>query len=53
MFNGLRPITMITYRYSNEAERADYDIYDDFKLKTTFGYHGLYKNCQHFNMFKV
>ena len=30
--------------YSNEAERADQDIYDDFKLKKTFCLHGLYKN---------
>ena len=31
-------------KYSNEAERASKDIYDDFKLKKTFGLHGLYKN---------
>ena len=29
--------------YLNEAERADQDIYDDFKLKKTFDSHGLYK----------
>ena len=30
--------------YANEAERANWDIYDDFKLKKTpFGLHGLYK----------
>ena len=34
--------------YSNEAERANWDIYDDFKLKKPFGLHGLYKNIQHF-----
>ena len=31
-------------RYSNEAERANWDIYDDFKLKKPFGLHGLYKH---------
>ena len=30
------------HKYSNEAERADKDIYDDFKLKNTFGLHGLH-----------
>ena len=30
--------------YSNEAERANYDIYDNFKLKKYFGRHGLFKN---------
>ena len=30
--------------YSNEAEIANWYIYDDFKLKKTFGLHGLYKN---------
>ena len=25
------------HRYSNEAGRADQDIYDDFKLRKTFG----------------
>ena len=30
-------------RFSNEAERANLDIYDDFKLKERFGLHGLYK----------
>ena len=29
--------------YSNEAERANYDIYDGFKFKKPFGLHGLYK----------
>ena len=28
----------------NEAEKANGDIYDDFKLKKTFSLHGLYKN---------
>ena len=33
------------YMYLNEAERADEDIDDDFKLKKkTFGLHGLFKN---------
>ena len=31
------------HRYSNEAERANYVIYNDFKLKKPFGLHGLYK----------
>ena len=30
IYSGRRPIT---YRYSNEAERANEGIYDDFKLK--------------------
>ena len=30
-------------RYSNEAE-ANQDIYNTFKLKKTFGLHGLCKN---------
>ena len=29
--------------YSNESERANWDIYDDFKLKKPFGLHGLDK----------
>ena len=29
-------------RYSNQADRANYDIYDDFKLKRSFG-HGFRK----------
>ena len=33
-------------RYSSEAERGNWDIYDDFKLKKTFGFHGLYKLFQ-------
>ena len=32
------------HRYSNEAERANEDIYDDFKLKKPFGLHGLCKD---------
>ena len=31
-------------RYSNEAERGNYDIYDNFKLRKSFGFHGLYTN---------
>ena len=32
------------YRYSNETERANVDIYDDLKLKKqTFSLHGLNK----------
>ena len=31
------------HRYSNEAERDNKEIYDDFKLKKPFGLHGLYK----------
>ena len=31
-------------RYSNEAERANLDIYDDFKLKITLWSLGLYTN---------
>ena len=30
--------------YSNVTERANYAIYDDFKLKKPFGLHGLYTN---------
>ena len=30
------------HTYLNEAERANWDIYDDFKLKKPFGLHGLY-----------
>ena len=29
------------HTYSNEAERANLDIYDDFKLKKLFSFHGL------------
>ena len=32
------------HRYSNEAERANQDIYDDFKWKKLFGFYGLYIN---------
>ena len=32
------------HRYSNESERANWDIYDNFKLKRTFDLHGLYEN---------
>ena len=33
------------HRYSNESERANEDIYDDFKLKKkAFGLHGFWKN---------
>ena len=28
--------------YLNESESTDQDIYDDFKLKKTFGLHNLY-----------
>ena len=30
------------HKYSNKSERANWDIYDDFKLEKTFGPHGLY-----------
>ena len=30
--------------YSNESERSKKDIYDDFKLKKPFGFHGVYAN---------
>ena len=36
------------HRYSNESERANEDIYDDFKLKKHFGYDVFYKLIQHF-----
>ena len=29
-------------RYSNEAERAKEDMYDDFNLKTPFNLHGYF-----------
>ena len=32
------------HRYSNKVERANRDIYDDFKLKNHFSLHGLNKN---------
>ena len=32
------------HRYLNEAERHNWDIYDDFKLKKPFDLQGLYKN---------
>ena len=32
------------HRYSNEAERANWDIYDDFKSKIPFGLHVFYIN---------
>ena len=28
----------------NEEERADWEIYNDFKLKKLFGLHGFYTN---------
>ena len=31
------------HKYSNESERANKDIYDDFKIKKPFGLHGFYK----------
>ena len=31
-------------RYSNEAEKANWDIDDDFYNKNLYGLHGLYKN---------
>ena len=30
--------------YSNEAERANKVVYDDFELKKPFGLYGFYKN---------
>ena len=37
------------HRYSNESERADWDIYDDFKLKkNSFGLQGFHKTIQRF-----
>ena len=36
------------YRYSNESERANQDIYDDLKSKKPFGLQGLYKIIQRF-----
>ena len=32
------------HRYSNESERANGDIYDDFKYTKPFGLHGLYES---------
>ena len=29
------------YRYSNEAEKANWDFYDVFRLEKPFGLHGL------------
>ena len=31
------------HRHSNESEKANLEIYDDFKLKKNFGLHALYK----------
>ena len=39
--NELKMYSGHNHRYSNEA---NWDIYDDFKLKTTFDLHALYKN---------
>ena len=36
------------HRYSNESEKANQDIYDDFKMKLLFDLHGLYKNISAF-----
>ena len=33
---------------TNEAESANQDIYDDFKLRKPFGLHGLCKNISAF-----
>ena len=33
----------IKHRYSNESEKANYDIYIS-NWKKSFGYHGLYTN---------
>ena len=33
----------LDHNNSNEAERANQDIYDDLKLKKPFGLHDLYK----------
>ena len=33
----------MTQVYSNKVERANLDIYDDFKLKQYFGLYGLYE----------
>ena len=41
------------HMYSNESERANEDIYDDFKLKKIqFGCDVFYELIQRFNMFK-
>ena len=40
---GPRAARSSHYRYSNDAERANLNFYDDFKIKTTLGLHGLYK----------
>ena len=37
--------------YSNESERANEDIYNDFKLKKPFGLHGLLNNISAFEGF--
>ena len=39
----LKIIMVLDHRYSNEAERAGWDIYDVFELKKPFGFHSLYK----------
>ena len=36
------------HRYSNESERANHDIYDNFELKNLFNLHGLEKNNPRF-----
>ena len=36
------------HRYSNESERANEDICDDFKMEKPFGLHGFYKRIQRF-----
>ena len=39
MHPGLEGLT----KYSNEAERADYDIHDNFKMKKRFGFYCIYQ----------
>ena len=39
------------HRYSNGAESANWDIYDDLKLKKTLSFIGMYKQIfQRFNL---
>ena len=41
IYNGRRPITYKLIQIINHKKRANWDIYDNFKFKEPFGFHGL------------
>ena len=41
------------HRYSNEAERSNHEIYDDFKLKIIFGLKSFNKNVSASSVIKI